>query len=146
MALESAVHDAATGAELEFGEESGQAVLVVDALIVLEEDGTLVIWKNELGHNNDNGKTGFAGNEFIKTNHIGKSISIFKDIPVGAKEACITSTIGHHDGFVRSKTGGKGMDMAGVHVHMNSSLSGRNGCCDGHAKKTGSVTSSLVTA
>ena len=33
-ALIGAVHNATTGAELEFGEEAGPAVLVIDALIV----------------------------------------------------------------------------------------------------------------
>ena len=36
MVLEGAVHDAATGVELEFREESTPAVLVVDALIVVK--------------------------------------------------------------------------------------------------------------
>ena len=36
MSFEGTVHNASTGAELEFGEEGGPAVLVVYALIVPE--------------------------------------------------------------------------------------------------------------
>ena len=146
MSFEGTVHNAATGVELEFREEAGLAVFVVDALIVPEEDGTLVVQKNELGHGNDNGKTGFAGNKFIKTNHICISISIFKNIPVGAKEAGITATICHNNGFLRSKMGGKGMDTARIHIYMNSVVCRETGCRDSHTKEAGSIMSGLVTA
>ena len=85
MALIGAVNNATTGAELNFKEECGPAVLVVDTFIVSKKDCTLVVWENELGHSNNNGESQFTCNKFIKTNHVGIVIGIFKDIPVSAK-------------------------------------------------------------
>ena len=44
MSLVSAVNDASLGAELEFGEECHVTVLIVYPFIVMEEDGTLIVW------------------------------------------------------------------------------------------------------
>ena len=44
MMLVSAVNNAIMGAELELGEEHHAAVLIVNPLIVLKENGTLIIW------------------------------------------------------------------------------------------------------
>ena len=52
-----AVNDAAMGMELKFREETGPAVLVIDALIVSKEDGTFVVWENKLGYSNNNGES-----------------------------------------------------------------------------------------
>ena len=73
MSLVGAVDIATTDAELKFGEEHGPAVLVVDTFIVSKEDCTLVIQEDELGHSNNDGKSRFMRNEFIKTNHVGIS-------------------------------------------------------------------------
>ena len=54
VAFMGTVDDTAMGAKLEFGEEGGVTVLVVDPLIVLEKDGALVVWENELGHGDNN--------------------------------------------------------------------------------------------
>ena len=100
MALIGAVDDATMGAELKFREEHGATVLVVDTLIVSKEDGALVVWENELGHGDNNGKSQFAGNKFIKTDHICIVIGIFKDIPISTKKASVTTAIGHNNGFM----------------------------------------------
>ena len=57
MALVGAVDDATMGAELEFKEEHCPAVPVVCTFIVLKENCTLVIWQDELGYSNNNGKS-----------------------------------------------------------------------------------------
>ena len=44
------------------------------------------------------------------------------------------------------KVGCKGMDMAGIHIDMNSVVSRGTGCRDGHTKEAGGVMSGLVTA
>ena len=56
MALIGAVNNATTGAELNFKEECGPAVPVVDTFIVSKKDCTLVVWEKELGHGDNNGK------------------------------------------------------------------------------------------
>ena len=56
MTLVSAVHNATMGMELKFREEGGAAVLIVYPFIVPKENGTLVIWQDDLGHSNNNRK------------------------------------------------------------------------------------------
>ena len=101
MALIGAVNNATMGAELKFREEGGVTVLVVDALIVSKKDCAFVVRENELGHGDNNGKSQFTCNKFIKTNHVGIAIGIFKDIPVSTKESGVTTTISHNNGFMR---------------------------------------------
>ena len=56
MTLVGAVDNATMGVELELGEEHCVAILIVYPFIVPKENGTLVIWQDELDHHDDNGK------------------------------------------------------------------------------------------
>ena len=97
MALVGAVDDATMGAKLEFGEESSPAVLVVHTFIVLKENCTLVIRQHGLGDSNNDGKSQFLCDKFIKTDHISTLICILEHIPVSTKESSITTTISHNN-------------------------------------------------
>ena len=56
MTLVGAVDNATMGVELELGEEHCVAILIVYPFIVPKENGTLVIWPDDLGHSNNNRK------------------------------------------------------------------------------------------
>ena len=145
MALIGAVNDATMGAELEFREKCGPAVVVVGTFIVLKEDCTLVIWENELGYSNNNGKSQFMHNKFIKTNHIGIVSGILKYIPVSTKKSSVTTTICHNNGFSGREVGDEGMYFGRVHIDTDSPVRWRVGSGDSHAKEVGSFMSGLVT-
>ena len=85
------------------------------------------------------------GNEFIKANHVGIVIGIFKNIPVGTKESGVTPAIHHNNGFMGRKAGDKGTYMGRVHIDTNSVVCWGTGCCDSHAEETGGIMSGLVT-
>ena len=55
MALVSTVNNASTGAKLKFREEHCAAVLIIHPLIVMKEDGTLIVQQDEFGDCNDDG-------------------------------------------------------------------------------------------
>ena len=143
--LVGAVDDATTGAKLKFREECGPAVLVVDTFIVSKEDCTIVIWGDELGHGNNNGKSQFMHNKLVKTNHVGIAIGILKYIPVSTKESSVTSLICLNNGFVEREVGDERTYFGRVHIDTNSLVRQRVGNGDSHVKELGSFTSGLVT-
>ena len=85
-------------------------------------------------------------NKFIKTNHIGIAIGIFKNIPVSTKKSGVTTTICHNNGFPRRKVGDKRTYSGRVHIYTNGSVRRRTGCGNSHAKEAGGIMSGLVTA
>ena len=146
VALVGAVDCATTGVKLKFGEECGPAVLVVDTFIVSEEDGTLVIQEDELGHGDNDGKSQFLCNKFVETNRICIAIGILKYIPVSTKESGVTSAIGHNNRFTGREAGYERTDFGKVHIDENSLVRRIVGKSDSHAKESGSFMSGLVTA
>ena len=85
-------------------------------------------------------------NKFIKTNHIGIAIGVFNNIPVGAKESCVTSSICHNNRLTRREVGDERSDSARVHIYTDSLVRQRMRFGGSHANEMSSITSGFVTA
>ena len=84
-------------------------------------------------------------NKFVKTNHVGIAIGIFKDIQVSTKKSGVTTAICHNNGFAGREAGDKRTYFGRVHIDTDSLVMQRVGSDDSHTKESGSFMSGLVT-